>query len=148
MNNWWVCDMCYPTATEIGMIAPGFALTKIDREYHIIGGQGHKDDIIFTFPSKPYWDPLYYIDFLPDEEADKILESAEVLEDAWIEYVRHVTTTFKTFPHEGWYFTNSCIEIGFENDGDNLYCWLINKSAMLLEMFDNGFRSWVDDGNV
>jgi hypothetical protein len=38
--NVWVCDLCYSDATEIGIIAPRFALTKEKNKYKIVGGAG------------------------------------------------------------------------------------------------------------
>lgn len=68
----WRCDLCFPGSVEVGIIGDGYSLMLHEGKYHIVGGQGHKGDIILTFPIKPYPDPD------PECENDDI-------DDSWID---------------------------------------------------------------
>lgn len=75
--NRFLCELCYPTAKEVGEIAPGFELIFLDGAYHILAGQGHKDDIIYSFKHKPMVDPC--------PESDGSDEKQEEIGFAWID---------------------------------------------------------------
>jgi len=73
-----MCDLCYKAEDgfkEIGDIIVGisdakaFFLIQEKEIYHILSYQGHGDDIIYTFSSKPYKDPWWGI---PDEQLKKL----------------------------------------------------------------------------
>jgi hypothetical protein len=142
--NVWVCDLCYSDATEIGIIAPRFALTKEKNKYKIVGGAGHSGSTIYTFVRKPVMDPEYSVFFLPDEEADAWYDNnvAQIeLADNWI--AKHLTPlgNMRLDVIEAHYFWDSCVEMGFNPKEDNFYYWLINKCGFLIDLYETGFNN-------
>lgn len=122
----WMCDLCFPHAVEIGMIAPGYALILNDGKYQILGVQGHKGHEIYTFPDKPFCDPD------PDVEHNEgPIAEAEV---RWIELMDRIDEEFELDPQTGYHFVNQCQP---EYQVGCFTTWLLNKCGKLIEAYEN-----------
>jgi hypothetical protein len=105
-HSLWMCDLCYPNSNELGMISDSYSLIFHEGKYHILGGQGHGGEIIFTFPVDPWEDPdPEYKEILPKE----IEEAAS----RWLNDLEKVREVFNLPPEEGWRFVNSLYAVGY-----------------------------------
>jgi hypothetical protein len=137
----WTCELCFPNSTEVGIIAPGYALVREKGRYKILGGQGHRGDFIYTFRRKPVWDPDYEALLLDDDLEAEALMVDDGSSDRWLH--NQLDTCWKTLKlpaHEGYWFINSCVEVGFYPERGGFAYWLINKCALLIDMYDAGVR--------
>jgi hypothetical protein len=140
-HPWWTCFLCFPDVVEIGMIAPGFALTRSKGKYKILGGQGHRGDYIYTFKRKPIWDPYYSVWYLSDEEQDIFFDNEVGLPNSWTEdHMSVVWGNFQLPISEAHYFYEACVRVGYDPPFEQLASWVINKCALLIDMYNLGIR--------
>ena len=65
VENMWMCELCYADGIEVKYFGDGLALIFNKDKYHLLAGQGHNGDELFTFDVKPIPDP--YPQILDDE---------------------------------------------------------------------------------
>ena len=120
----WKCDTCYTDAVEYGMICDGYSLIKYEGKYHILGGQGHKGDILFTFPVDPWSDP----DPNDTEGASEELKAAC---HKWLEDFMTVDKQFVLPVYDGWSFIASLEKSGY-TDGSAV-AFVFDKCGKMIE---------------
>jgi hypothetical protein len=99
-HNTWICSLCYPFALEIGSVYGNGSLIymknhKLDTlapreygegKYAVLSGQGHRDDEIIIFDSKPivtYESKYKLYDYFPKGiklAPDEVVEVYEMLQ--------------------------------------------------------------------
>jgi len=122
--NQWMCELCFPEAKEIGIIAPGgYSLIYNQGKYHILGGQGHRDDEIITFEEMPWPDPDPDCADLPPEQ--------EELADRWLDETDRLSESFKMHPETAFAFLSSCEEAGWKRGG--FAHWLFNRAGRMIQ---------------
>lgn len=124
----WMCDLCYPEGVDLGDIAPGYSLIRLNDKYHILGGQGHSGDIIYTFDV----DPFYLSD--EDDEEDKYQSQwGEQQEwDCWFAYIYEPLEMHKMHIIEAYRFIDKCKEAGWDNTEYSWVEWVIKKCDDLI----------------
>lgn len=114
----WMCELCYPEGVDLGDICDGYSLMEWKGQYHILGGQGHMDDVIYTFPVAPR----------PDDDSDE-----------WIDEVLKPLFAWKMDPMEGWDLVQSCLEAGFDKSEEGFKCWIGNKCGEMVIKHNDGY---------
>lgn len=123
MEN-WMCQMCFPDAKELGIIAPRYSLIFNGGKYHILGGQGHKDEEILTFEDSPWSDP--------DPECLEILSpQLEELAYRWLKEVGKLENRWKIRIESGHALCLSCEKAGWVCG--SVVSWIFNRAGQLIE---------------
>ena len=121
----WKCDMCYPDAIEYGMICDGYSLIKHEGKYHILGGQGHNGDILFTFPVDPWSEPD------PD---DKRYQCIIALSHKWLNDYVEVEKSFVIGIDYAWHFVEALKSAGYKPDVNGCpVAFVFNKCGKMIE---------------
>lgn len=130
-KNIWACELCFPDVTEIGHIAHNYYLCIIDGKYAILGGQGHKCDIIHSYDIVPY--PL------PDDES--VYNKNKKIYEKFVEACKEIEKNkLLLHPMAGWELVKKCMEeAGYDpkKDGYNFDIWLFSYCGRLKEKYKN-----------
>ena len=115
----WHCESCYPDALEIGMIFPGCSLMLYEKQYHILGGQGHSGDIIFTFENEPFANP--------DPECNTQDPRVAFQSDRWCEQIFQPLSKSLLMPaSDGYQMITEAQKLGYDRR-DAFENWLANR---------------------
>lgn len=131
LDHQWMCDLCFKEGKEIGRLAPGYSLIYNEGKYHILGGQGHRDDEIVTFPTTPWVDP--------DPECD--LDHPDA--DRWDNETDALNEVLKMDVHEAYCFLSQCRKYAGW-DGCQLFShWLMNKAGKMIAETTGAQQNWL-----
>lgn len=123
----WMCELCYPGSSTISKIAKGVYLCIYENRYHIVGGQGHEGDIIYTFNTTPC--------FLGENE-EEISKNEELYNQFEIACRDLEENPLKMDPFEAWRLVDACIKSSLydpERDGYNFTLWLFSYCGNLIK---------------
>lgn len=123
----YMCEACFKGGTEIGEIAPGFALVLYKDTYYVLEGPSHMEDVLYTFPEKPFPDP-------PDEDI--------AATQKWIDLMDVVDKGLQGPPEYMYRLMKACIEVGFKDD-KLLSAWLLDRCGQLVEIHEGIRPSFV-----
>jgi hypothetical protein len=158
-ENKWICEMCHPEMVEIGEIAPTIYLGKEGEgesvRYHLVGGQGHRDDIFWsnTPGVAPYVDPFEKLSEELSEEELNANNEWVPLSDAWLNQTedemflkeidvatnteRIKTTKLDIADLRGAYFlVEELKQAGYDPIEGSAEYWLYNKMGKLVEEYN------------
>lgn len=125
----WMCGQCYgDKAFEVGRIGAGYSLIYADSKFHILGGEGHGGDEIYTFDKPPTPNPD------PNDHCDGEGKAAKASFD-WSLRVDDFRRAFRVPPPEGVSFLEACRDAGYDprRSGD-LAAWVFNYCGLLIEV--------------
>ncbi len=133
----WMCNLCYPYPKwlEIGIIGAGSKALIYDSEedkYHILGGQGHRDDIITSFKSKPFPNPDPKDEDESKEMCRKVIDWMDVVNESF-------GPEWKMHPEDALNLHAACVEEGMLNDKEHRLwdMWLFHFCGKLIEKYEN-----------
>lgn len=128
----WMCDLCFKEAMEIGILFPdskyGYSIIYHENKYHILGGQGHNGDIIFTFKEKPFPDP--------DPECESEDENIISLSDSWTEKILRDVEEWKLMPEEGHRLVEEAIKLGYSQQ-ESFPTWFSNYCGEIVKNYED-----------
>lgn len=125
----WTCYLCYPGASEIGMICGGYALILWEGKYHILGGQGHLGHIEYSFENKPFPDP-------DPECAEELDPEDEALSERWLDMMEHLSKNLKMDPYTGHELIERCLVVGYDPEEHSFDCWLLDRCGQLIKNWE------------
>jgi hypothetical protein len=135
-----VCDQCFPDAIVIKRFSGDLELCEQKGKYFIVWGNGHKDDVVVTFETKPLPDPH------PEDWTDEELETEEgkkicEIQDAWIDDCDKLHKSLLLAPGQGYFLYKDLQELGFAGNHDSehpLLCqWLNHYCGLAVKEFED-----------
>jgi len=119
----WMCELCFPTGVELGVVLPGYSLMLLNEQYHLLGGQGHNGHILLTFNHRPFPDP--------DPESESTDQEVNALSDLWLEHVLEPIRNLKLSPQDGHDIVESAKEFGWHYENCNFDYWLADRCGVV-----------------
>ena len=123
----WMCELCFPDAVEIGLVAPGLSLILHEGKYRLLWGQGHKGDVFLTFDNPPWPDP-------DPEVKPNLSKEDDALAMQWLDAAdAELEEKLRTHASAGYTLVQTCKESGYGTTGHKLLNhWLYNKCGRLI----------------
>lgn len=119
----FACDACFPPGTvdEIAEMGKGLWLIRDDESYSLLAGQGHRGDLVHTFPVKPI--PM------PDDDCP------DTLFEQWLDAVESLRK-LKVEPGLGHWLIRQAMRDGWDSIYAEWAMWVAAWCAKRIDIFE------------
>ena len=151
-DPWMRTSHCFPEDTvELGILVNGMSVIRNSAGVHLLGGQGHRGDIILTFPSPPVSDPTLGMD---DEALDEETPENDALWEEFWQWKQNLDVAMAPFMagydlRGAYWLMEDLIKAGYNPHEDEFAeMWLYARAAKIVADYDAAHQEKAQDHSL